>query len=504
MLPSLLHAVIEGANASPEREALVFGTQRLNYASLAGRAAQLALRLQRYRLAPGECIAVLSTPRPEAIISMLAAWSLGLTWVGLSPRYRRAEQRHILVDSGARVLLAMTRFGEQDLEPDLVSHEKECKLDLVRFGPDFDGPEANTPLDALGFRADVPAVVVYTSGSTGKPKGALVSHAGIAFRAWSMLEDRFDGLQVRTLVDLPLNHIGALSGAVALALAAGGTLLLRERFDAGATLALIDKERLNLLGLVPSMASALVHHPDFAASDLSSLRYVIWGAGPIQETDLNALMAKTASKFSTQYGMTETNGPICYTPPTRETEPLLACVGRPDPRLILRIAGNDGRTLDRGDEGEVQVKIPHPFLGYLGDSAASATAFTADGYLHTGDIALLREDGQMVFRGRSKEMFKSGGFNVYPREVELVLELHPRVKAAAVIARPDPKWGQVGHAFVELVSAGNAQELKQWCTQHLADYKIPKAFTVLAQLPRIGVEKIDRRTLALRIEQGEV
>lgn len=503
MLPSLLHAVIDRATAEPEREALVFGNQRLSYAALGSRAAQLALRLRRYGLAAGDCIAVLTTPRPEALVSMLAAWSLGLTWVGLSPRYRRAEQRHVLIDSGARVMLSMTRFGEHDLEPDLASHESECGLKILRFGPEFDLHDTSATLDADRFDAWIPAVIVYTSGTTGRSKGALISHAGLAFRACTMLEDRFEALSVRTLVDLPLNHIGALSGGVAHALVAGGTLVLRERFDAGATLDLIAAEKLNLLGLVPSMASALVAHPAFAASDLSSLRFVIWGAGPLQETDLRALLKKTAARFSTQYGMTETNGPICYTPPTREIEPLLAGVGRPDARLVLRIVGSDGRALACGEEGEVQVKHPHPFLGYLGDVEASDAAFTADGYLRTGDLALLREDGVLVFRGRSKEMFKSGGFNVYPREVELALEQHPCVKAVAVIAQPDTKWGQVGHAFVELAGSSTPQELKQWCDERLANYKIPRAFTMLAQLPRTGVEKIDRRALAQLLEHGE-
>jgi len=503
LLPSLLHAVIDRAAAEPEREALVFGNQRLSYAGLGRRAAQLALRLRRLGLAPGERVAVLTTPRPEALVSMLAAWSLGLTWVGLSPRNRRAEQRHVLVDSGARVLLSMTRFGERDLEPDLASHESECGLKILRFGPEFDLQDTPATLDAEGFRPEIPAVIVYTSGTTGRSKGALISHAGLAFRARTMLEDRFGGLRVRTLVDLPFNHIGALSGGVLHALAAGGTLFLRERFDAGATLALIAADKLNLLGLVPSMASALVAHPAFAASDLSSLRFVSWGAGPLQADDLRALLAKTSALFSTQYGMTETNGPICYTPPTREIEPLLATVGRPDARLALRIAGSDGRALARGEEGEVQVKLPHPFLGYLGDADASNAAFTADGYVRTGDLALLREDGELVFRGRLKDMFKSGGFNVYPREVELALEQHPRVKAVAVIAQPDAKWGQVGHAFVELSGACTAQELKQWCDERLANYKIPKAFTMIAGLPRTSVEKIDRRALGQLLEPGQ-
>jgi acyl-CoA synthetase (AMP-forming)/AMP-acid ligase II len=300
-------------------------------------------------------------------------------------------------------------------------------------------------------------------------------------------------------VDLPVNHIGAMASGIGLAMVAGGTLVFSEHFDPGLTLRSIESERLDALTGVPTMISRIVGHPAFRRTDLSSVRYVTWGAGPIKESDLFALLSATTAKFSQQYGMTETNGPICYTPPTRDPDILLQTTGKPDPRLELRIAGAVDRPLPSGTEGEVQVRMRYPFAGYLNNPEATKAAFTSDGFLHTGDLALLREDGYLVFCGRSKDMYKSGGFNVYPREVEAVLEAHPSVKAAAVIGVKDPVWGEVGHAFVELRRPVSAEAILTWCKERLANYKVPKGVSVIETIPRVTVDKVDRSRLAALI-----
>jgi acyl-CoA synthetase (AMP-forming)/AMP-acid ligase II len=218
---------------------------------------------------------------------------------------------------------------------------------------------------------------------------------------------------------------------------------------------------------------------------------VNWGAGPINERDLHALLAATSAEFSQQYGMTETNGPICYTPPTRNPDILLNTTGKPDTRLELRIAGDDECQVPVGTEGEVQVKMPYPFAGYLNNSDATKAAFTSDGFLISGDRALIREDGYLVFCGRSKWMYKSGGFNVYPKEVEMILESHPSVKAAAVVGVSDPTWGEVGHTFVELNRSENPEDILIWCKERIANYKVPKKITVIDAIPRTTVDKVD-------------
>lgn len=507
---SLLHAVRPWlAVAEAGREAVVFGDVRLTYGQLAGHAVALAGRLRQMGVAPGDRVGGLFTPRPEAVIGLLATWLAGATLTGLNPRYRREEQQQILQDSGVRVLMAVEQDGRRDLRPDLDRHEASSGLKTVRFGPGFWQGELPPPVggepalrawdDALErFDPGVPAVVIYTSGSTGKPKGALITHAGLAFRSSTLHRDRFRVPHLRQLLDLPVNHIGALASGIGVSLVAGGLLVMAEQFDPAATLAAIGRERLDVLGGVPTMLARIVAHPAFEQADLRSLKHVSWGAGPLQEPVLRRLLAATGAQFSQQYGMTESNGPIVFTPPSRDLALLLNTTGKPDPRLDLRVAGADDRALPPDVEGEVQVRLPHPFAGYLNDPEATSAAFTADGFLRTGDRARLRADGYLVFCGRSKEMFKSGGFNVYPREVEIVLEAHPAVRAAAVIGVDDAQWGQVGHAFVELLDPGAALDvdaLLAWCRERLANYKVPKAFTGLPAMPRTSVDKVDRMAL---------
>ena len=227
-----------------------------------------------------------------------------------------------------------------------------------------------------------------------------------------------------------------------------------------------------------------------------------WGAGPINENDLYALLNATNAEFSQQYGMTETNGPVSYTPPTRDSEILLQTTGRPDTRLELRIAGEEDRPVPTGTEGEVQVKMPYPFAGYLNNQDATRAAFTSDGFLHTGDRAMIREDGYLVFCGRSKWMYKSGGYNVYPREVEMVLESHPGVTAAAVIGVIDATWGEVGHAFVELGQPAETEAILRWCKERIANYKVPMNITVMDAIPRTTVDKVDYSLLKKSLEKG--
>ncbi len=504
---SLLHALQPWVQNEPQRTAVVFRDLRLSYGELAGYACALAQTLQARGVRPGDRVAGLMTPRPEALIAYLATWLAGATFVGVTSRFHGREQAQILKDSGANVLLSVRYDGARDLGADLASHEEALGTQVVRFGRDFWEGDLPQPVsaetaqvvwsDALrALDPDVPAVIIYTSGSTGTPKGAMVTHAGLAFRSHTLHVDRFALPHIRQLVDIPVNHIGALASGIGLSFVAGGMLVLAERFDPAYTLATIAAERLDVLSGVPAMLTLLIEHPDFSDTDFSSVKFVNWGAGPLGAHVLDALLAAVAGDFSQQYGMTESNGPIVYTPPTRDREILLNTTGRPDPRLELRIAGAQDTALPPGSEGEVQVRQPYPFAGYLGLPEATEAAFTHDGFLRTGDLARIRDDGYLVFCGRSKEMYKSGGFNVYPREIEILLESHPGIRAAAVLAVDDPAWGQVGHAFIEAMQPLTTDAVLDWCRQGLANYKVPKTVSMIDAMPRTSVDKVDRQALA--------
>lgn len=510
--PSLLHATLPWIADHPDLPALSMGNQVISYSEIGAWAAALARLLRASGISGGDRVATMLTPRPEAVIAYLACWMAGAVPVGLNTRFRREEQRQILSDSDARMLLAVLRDGAQDLTPDLEAHHTDLGLPVLRLGPGWGEGDLPAPLSRQetlidwraacdGFDPSIPAVIVYTSGSTGRPKGALITHAGLAFRAWNLHLDRFNAPHVRQILDLPVNHIGALASGIGVSLVAGGFMITRENFDPAFTLDCLRQDRIDVLNGVPAMLARLVDHPDFAAADISKLRFVSWGAGPLNARILDALMQSAPEAlFSQQYGMTESNGPIVFTPPTRDVEILLSTIGRPDPRLSLRIADEEDRPLPPGQDGEIQVLHPHPFAGYLDKPEATAACFTADGWLRTGDLAHIRDDGYLVFCGRSKDMYKSGGFNVYPREIELALEDLPQVRAAAVIGIENETWGQVGHAFVELGKPAAPEQLLAALRDKLANYKVPKGLTVLESIPRIGVSKVDRVALAQRLE----
>lgn len=500
LVPSLAHAFGEVLTHHAQRACFEFQDHAVSYAQTVAYVEILAQALRNASVSRGDVIASMFPPRPEALITLLAAAQVGATVVGLNPKLSRFELQQIIDDTQPKVLVG---GGGHGVAAEVTSLAEASCLPHVTFGATFwtcnlepsatDGGQFLAALSLLDTRA--PAVIIHTSGSTGKPKGALISHRGLAFRAATMASDRFDSPPMRQIVDLPVNHIGALASGIGLSLMVGGTLYFSEKFDPRWTLALVARKQIDMLSGVPAMLSALISLPEFASADLSSIRYVSWGAGPLPESVLDALLMRTTALFSQQYGMTETNGPVSYTPPTRDKEVLLHTTGYPDRRLEFRVQRNSDSA-----EGEILVRQPEPFLGYLNEPLASRDVFTEDGYLHTGDVGYFRDDGYLVLCGRIKEMFKSGGYNVYPREVEQVLESHSKVRAACVLGVPSERWGETGHAFVELSSDIESDALIAWCSQHLANYKVPKALTIVSALPRTSVGKVDRMALLKNIK----
>lgn len=499
-MPSLAHAFGEVLRRHAQRACFEFQDHAVSYAETVAYVEVLAQTLRDAGVSRGDVIASMFPPRPEALITLLAAAQVGATVVGLNPKLSRFELLQIIEDTQPKVLVG---GGGNGVAAEVASLAEFFHLANVTFGAEFwasslepspsNGGQFLAALRLLDTRA--PAVTIHTSGSTGKPKGALISHRGLAFRAATMATDRFDRPPMRQIIDLPVNHIGALASGIGLSLMVGGTLYFSEKFDPSWTLAIIAEKQIDMLSGVPAMLSALISLPEFSSADLSSVRYVSWGAGPLAESVLDALLTRTTALFSQQYGMTETNGPISYTPPTRDKDILLHTTGFPDHRLEFRVQRKSDSV-----EGEILVRQPEPFLGYLNDTVASRAIFTEDGYLHTGDVGYFRDDGYLVLCGRIKEMFKSGGYNVYPREVEQVLESHPMVRSACVMGVPSERWGETGHAFVELSSDIESDALVAWCSQHLANYKVPKALSIVSSLPRTSVGKVDRMALLQNIK----
>ena len=267
-----------------------------------------------------------------------------------------------------------------------------------------------------------------------------------------------------------------------------------ERFDAAQSLRLMAAERIPLWASVPSVFQMQLALPDFDSYDLSAVRLTVW-EGAAMPPEAIAQLHAVCPRLATNYGMTETTSAITVLEPTDDLEVLANSVGGSFPGVEVRLAAPDGSEASDGQVGEVQARSGLNLLGYWNDPNATAAAFTAEGFFRTGDLAVRRSDGRYRIVGRLKEMFKSGGYNVYPREVEDAIEAHPAVATAVVVGVPDLRWDEVGVAFVEPAGAVTADALAAWCRDRLANYKIPKRFELIDALPLLPIGKVDRAAL---------
>jgi acyl-CoA synthetase (AMP-forming)/AMP-acid ligase II len=483
----------------------------VSYRALADAVDRAARALLAAGVAPGDRVGLLSTPRPAFVVSYLAATKIGAIWFGLNPRYTVPEMAYVLGDAGPRVVLSIEEFEGRRLADDVRQAARDAGQEhavhvldpadpLLAADGDLDAAGAGVDPAAVADRAaavdpqDV-AILVYTSGSTGRPKGALVRHSGLV-RLGRVQTAAYRVAQAATIGDGPINHIGMPGDILAMVTVSGGSLRLHERFDASATLAAIERDRLNMIFTGSTQLQRIVDHPSFGPTDLSSLEVVAWGGAALPLATIRRLRARGLSLITT-YGSSEATSSVSYADFDAPDDVLAETVGRPDPELDVRLLRAGGGWAQPGEEGEVCLRHPTVTPGYLGAPAATAEAFTPDGYLRMGDIGVLRDDGNLRLIGRTKQVFRSGGYNIYPREIELALESHPSVRLAAVVPRPDPGYQQVGVAYVELHPDAEASpaELLGWARGRLANYKVPKSLVLLAELPTLPNEKIDKRRL---------
>jgi acyl-CoA synthetase (AMP-forming)/AMP-acid ligase II len=280
---------------------------------------------------------------------------------------------------------------------------------------------------------------------------------------------------------------------------AGGAMIFMEHFDARSSLDLIEQECVTFLASVPSVFALQIADPSFLKRDFSAVQLIVWEGAAVSSEVLDRLAA-ICPRLATNYGMTETTSAMTVEPPSDDRDVLLSSVGSVFPGVELRLVAPDGSEVTEGEVGEVQARSKYNFLGYWGRPDATREAFTEDGYFRTGDLAVQRADGRYRIVGRLKEMYKSGGYNVYPREIETVLEAHPDVAISAVVPVADPLWQEVGVAFV-IPKPGHRVEsdtLISWCRDRLANYKVPKRCEVASELPLLPIGKIDKVALRKR------
>ncbi|MEZ5983585.1 MAG: fatty acid--CoA ligase family protein [Parvularculaceae bacterium] len=297
----------------------------------------------------------------------------------------------------------------------------------------------------------------------------------------------------------PINPCRLHRRYVDASLLSAGALSLWSKFDPAGALDLMQKERVTMWGSVPSTFQMQLALPDFDSYDLSSVQVIIWSGAAAPETLVKQLM-ELAPLCATNYGMTETMV-ITALKPVTDFDALANSVGPAFPGVEIKLLQADGAEAPPGEPGEVWVRSEYNLIGYWRNAEASAQSITPDGFFKTGDLAVLRPDGNYRIVGRIKEMYKSGGYNIYPREVEMALEEHPQVAAAAVVSIPDPVWQEVGVAFIEPKGELSLGDLESHCRERLANYKIPKRFVIEPNMPLLPIGKINKVALKERASE---
>ena len=504
--------VLYYAEHASARMALAQGERRLTYAEFSQCVQRCARALLASGVGKGDRVAMLCTPSIEFYIVYMATASIGGIWLGLNPKHRLDEYRFVVGDARPKVLISEARIKDRDYTPELtalmqeqVEIERLITLDggienlstgyetFLQEAGDITAQDYQTVIESVSG-AD-PALLVYTSGSTGTSKGTMLTHRGIV--CCRLIEAEHWQLEhPSTVVNLPVNHIAGGDEIPDYALVTGGTLYFMEQFDARGTLELIQRERLTYILQFPTQFHLMLSLPDFDAYDLSSLQCVVWAGAPASR-DLLARLRHLDARLATAWGQTETSGEVTFTDADADSEVLASTIGRADPRYEVRLVDPQGHPVRVGEPGEILVRADILMAGYFGRPDATREAIDVDGWLHTGDIGRERDDGNLELVGRLKEMYKSGGYNIYPREIEIALESHPAVAMAAVVAVPDPLYQEVGHAFVETEGGALLSEadIERYCRERIANYKVPKRFSLSEDLPKLSTGKIDKKTL---------
>ncbi|MFI6309836.1 class I adenylate-forming enzyme family protein [Nocardia fusca] len=488
------------AEQDPDGFAVADGSQSLTNAQLLDRVRAAAQHLRKLGISPGDVVALQLKNRAEFVVLLFAAWRLGATITPVNPNLTDIEVVRQLDDSGARLVVvedgvaargntATVAVVEVDIDPLNASGALAPSSALDRFYRTVVEWAEQPRVDSSAL-----ALLIYTSGTTGVPKGVMLDHANIdAMAAMGVQALQLEPAD-RCLLILPLFHVNGIVVSVLATLLAGAGVVIAGRFDPRSFFALVERERPAFFSAVPTIYSMLAALPDDVRPDTSSLRFGICGAAPASAELLTRFETRYGFPLIEGYGLSEGTCGTTLNPlrgPRR-----IGTAGIPFPGQEIRIVDDSGCEVPVGVDGEITVRGPNVMRGYLGRPDDTARVLV-DGWLHTGDIGHVDEDGYLTLVGRSKDMIIRGGENIYPKEIEDVLTGVPSILEAAVIGVPDERWGEVVVAYVQPRpgSTIDPADLKAVCAQHLTPYKHPTSFIAAETIPKNAVGKIDKVAL---------
>lgn len=524
--PPILEETI-GANfertvaAEPDAEALVevARQRRWTYGELNAEVDLIARGLIALGVQRGERVGIWAPNCAEWTIVQYGTAKIGAILVNINPAYRTHELAYALNQSGVRTLISATAFKTSDYARmvDEVRHGCGSLTDVVFLDTDdWDALRergSTVAVDELRSRSASlsnrdPINIQYTSGTTGFPKGATLSHRNILNNGFFTTELIGLGPADRLCIPVPFYHCFGMVLANLGCTTHGATMVIPAPvFDAGATLAAIDAERCTGVYGVPTMFIAMLGHPDFAAFDLSSLRTGIMAGSVCPVEVMKRCVAEmNMSEVAIAYGMTETSPVSCQTLIDDDLERRTATVGRAHPHVEIKVVDPDtGEVLERGQPGEFCARGYSVMLGYWRDDAHTRDVIDGDGWMHSGDLAVMRDDGYCNIVGRLKDVVIRGGENVYPREIEEFLLTHPDIDEAQVVGVPDERCGEESCAWIRMKAGRpplDAEAVRAFATGKLAHYKIPRYVLVVDAFPMTvtgKIRKVDMREESIRL-----
>lgn len=516
------------AASHPEQPALVVGAQdvRLNYRQFHDEVERVAAGLLALGMAPGERIGIWSPNRAEWVLLQFAAPKAGLVLVNINPAYRVHELEFVLNKVACRALVLPRHFKTShylellgELAPELAQsapgtlHAARLpELREVILLDEVPAPGTRTwrQLGALAdaaalarlqavearLSAEDPVNIQFTSGTTGAPKGATLTHRNIVNNGYFVGEAMRLTEQDRLCIPVPFYHcFGMVLGNLACVTHGACMVIPGEGFDPLATLETVQEERCTGLHGVPTMFIAELEHPRFGEFDLSSLRTGIMAGSPCPVEVMRRVVKEMhMSEVTIAYGMTETSPVSFQTVPDDPLERRVDSVGRIHPHLEAKVVDADGRIVPRGEPGELCVRGYSVMRGYWGEPERTGEVLDGEGWMHTGDLATIDEDGYCRIVGRLKDMIIRGGENVYPREIEEFLYTHPKVQDVQVLGVPDPKFGEQVCAWVRLREGVQATEaeIQDYCRRNLAYFKVPQYVRFVESFPMTVTGKVQK------------
>lgn len=522
------------AKTMPERAAIYYFDRSMSYGELDRKSTALAAALKELGVGYGDRVALYLQNIPQFLIALYGAWKVGAIVVPCNPMFKQRELEYHLNDAGAkglicleslyetvardvvgntRVLFVITTseldyIGEDPVPPLLRASRKQRfdkTQDMLELLARFDGAS----VEFATFAAQDVAFLTYTSGTTGQPKGAMNTHANVAFNAdfyqkWMQLDS--DDVVIGVA---PFFHITGLIAHLAVAALAGMPIIMFYRFDPAEMLRLTEKWRGSFTVAAITVFIALLNHPDIKTRSLASLKKAYSGGAPVSPAIVENFQKATGTYIHNIYGLTETTSPSHAVPigglaPVDPDSGALS-VGVPIPNTICRVVDvATGEDIPVGEVGELITKGPEIVAGYWEKPEETAYAIR-DGYLYTGDVAKMDEEGWFYLVDRKKDMIIASGYKVWPREVEDILYQHPAVREAGVVGAQDPYRGETVIAYVALKSEFEGQvtpeELIEFCKQRMANYKYPRHIEIMEELPKTTTGKFLRRELRDKARQ---